>query len=87
MGSYDLFVLLNVLRPDFIIDQESFEHMAEPNPFINRAVDLARGQGTGRALLCSGLSPPAPCRFCTGAFTNHIQLFFCHFFTLSKPMK
>lgn len=47
LGSYDLFVLLNVLRPDLIIDQESFEHMAEPNPFINRAVDFARGQGAG----------------------------------------
>jgi Superfamily II DNA and RNA helicases len=47
MGSYDLFVLLNVLRPDLIIDQKSFEHMAEPNPFINRAVDFARGQGAG----------------------------------------
>ncbi|HEX05400.1 MAG TPA: helicase, partial [Bacteroidetes bacterium] len=47
MGSYDLFVLLNVLRPDLIIDQESFEHMAEPNPFINRAVNFARGQGVG----------------------------------------
>ncbi len=44
LGSYDLFVLLNVLRPDLIIDQKSFEHMAEPNPFINRAVDFARGQ-------------------------------------------
>jgi len=49
MGSNDLFVLLNVLRPDLIIDRESFEHMAEPNPFINRAVDLARGQGEGWA--------------------------------------
>ena len=49
MGNYDLFVLLNVLRPDLIIDQESFAHMAEPNPFINRAVDLARGQGVGWA--------------------------------------
>ena len=49
MGSNDLFVLLNVLRPDLIIDQESFAHMAEPNPFINRAVDLARGQGAGWA--------------------------------------
>jgi ATP-dependent helicase HepA len=47
MGNYDLFVLLNVLRPDLIIDQESFAHMAEPNPFINRAIDLARGQGKG----------------------------------------
>lgn len=42
LGSHDLFVLLNTLRPDLIIDQESFEHMAEPNPFINHAIDLAR---------------------------------------------
>ena len=32
LGSRDLFVLLNTLRPDLIIDEESFEHMAEPNP-------------------------------------------------------
>lgn len=44
LGSYDLFVLLNTLRPDIIIDQESFTHMAEPNPFINKAVSLVRAQ-------------------------------------------
>ncbi len=44
LGSHDLFVLLNVLRPDLILDEESFNHMAEPNPFINRAVDAARVQ-------------------------------------------
>ena len=44
LGSHDLFVLLNTLRPDLILDQESFEHMAEPNPFINRAVHYARAQ-------------------------------------------
>ncbi len=44
LGSHDLFVLLNTLRPDLIIDQESFEHMSEPNPFINRAVALGRAQ-------------------------------------------
>ncbi|MCX6054224.1 MAG: SNF2-related protein [Chloroflexi bacterium] len=44
LGSHDLFVLLNTLRPDLIIDQESFDHMAEPNPFINQAVALARSQ-------------------------------------------
>jgi len=49
MGNNDLFTLLNVLRPDLIIDKESFAHMAEPNMFINRAVDLARGQGEGWA--------------------------------------
>ena len=44
LGSEDLFVLLNMLRPDLIQDMESFEHMAEPNPFINKAVDHARTQ-------------------------------------------
>ena len=47
LGNYDLFVLLNTLRPDLIIDQESFEHMAEPNPFINQAVSLVRSQEPG----------------------------------------
>ena len=47
LGSRDLFVLLNVLRPDLILDEESFEHMAEPNPFINQAVDAARSQDQG----------------------------------------
>lgn len=45
LGSHDLFVLLNTLRPDLILDHESFAHMAEPNPFINQAVDHARSQG------------------------------------------
>ncbi|KXK00879.1 MAG: superfamily II DNA/RNA helicase [Acidobacteria bacterium OLB17] len=44
LGSKDLFVLLNTLRPDLIIDQESFAHMAEPNPFINQAVSAMRSQ-------------------------------------------
>ena len=47
LSSRDLFVLLNVLRPDLILDEESFEHMAEPNPFINQAVDAARSQEQG----------------------------------------
>ncbi|MCY4047112.1 MAG: helicase-related protein [Candidatus Dadabacteria bacterium] len=44
LGNNDLFVLLNTLRPDLIIDQESFEHMTEPNPFINQAVSVMRSQ-------------------------------------------
>ena len=44
LGSHDLFVLLNVLRPDLILDEESFNHMAEPNQFINQAIDAARAQ-------------------------------------------
>ena len=42
LGRPDLFTLLNVLRPDLIIDHASFEHMAEPNGFINAAVRHCR---------------------------------------------
>ena len=50
MGSPDLFSLLNVLRPDLIIDKDTFEHMVEPNPFINRALSHARaGEGDWQA--------------------------------------
>ncbi len=42
LGSQDLYTLLNLLRPDLIIDQNSFNYMAEPNPHINRAVEIAR---------------------------------------------
>ena len=44
LGSHDLFVLLNTLRPDLILDQESFGHIGEPNPYINQAVNHARTQ-------------------------------------------
>jgi ATP-dependent helicase HepA len=47
LGDQDLFVLLNTLRPDLILDRESFEQMAAPNPAIHRAVDALRGQADG----------------------------------------
>lgn len=47
LGNDDLYVLLNLLRPDLIIDKESFTHMAAPNPLINRAVDAARAGTAG----------------------------------------
>lgn len=43
LGDKDLFVLLHLLRPDLIYDYESFEHMSEPNPYINEAVKSIRG--------------------------------------------
>ena len=43
----DLFVMLNLLRPDLIIDKDTFHNMAEPNEFINRAAALVRGQKEG----------------------------------------
>lgn len=42
MGNQDLFTLLNVLRPDLVIDPESFAHMTEPNGAVNRALKEAR---------------------------------------------
>lgn len=42
LGDKDLFVLLNLLRPDLVFDYESFKHMSEPNPFINEAVKHIR---------------------------------------------
>ncbi|MDT8389831.1 MAG: Swt1 family HEPN domain-containing protein [Lentisphaeria bacterium] len=42
-GDNDLFVLLNALRPDWVIDQASYAEMAAPNPHINRAATAARG--------------------------------------------
>jgi ERCC4-related helicase len=42
LGENDLYILLNLLRPDLVIDPESFYHMAEPNPFINAAVSAMR---------------------------------------------
>lgn len=44
LGSRDLFVLLNTLRPDLVIDEESFSHMAKPNPYIHQAVSAMRSQ-------------------------------------------
>lgn len=42
MGNKDLFTLLNVLRPELIIDQASFEFLALPNPHIHTAANHLR---------------------------------------------
>lgn len=42
LGSNDLFTLLNVLRPDVVIDKPSFAQMAEPNTHINAAIQACR---------------------------------------------
>ena len=47
LGSRDLFSLLNLLRPDLIIDPPTFEQMAAPNGDINRAIALCRGARPG----------------------------------------
>lgn len=45
LGSHDLYTLLNVLRPDLVIDPSSFEQMAEPNRHINEAIGHCRSAG------------------------------------------
>ncbi|RJF74407.1 helicase, partial [Deinococcus cavernae] len=47
MGSEDLYTLLNVLRPDLIVDQHSFAQMAEPNRYINAAISHCRSASDG----------------------------------------
>ena len=44
LGSDDLFVLLNILRPDLIIDKLTFNKMLEPNQFINKAASIIRSK-------------------------------------------
>ena len=43
----DLYVLLNLLRPDLIIDRKTFEDMAEPNAFVNMAATIVRAYNDG----------------------------------------
>src|SRR5204862_5535318 len=47
LGSDDLFTLLNVLRPDLVLDRPSFEQMAEPNRHIGAAVRHCRRAAPG----------------------------------------
>lgn len=46
-GDSDLFTILNVLRPDIVIDQKTFEVMSRPNAFISRAVRAVRAAESG----------------------------------------
>ncbi|RXT17823.1 hypothetical protein B5P46_28690 [Rhizobium leguminosarum] len=47
LGTGDLFSLLNLLRPDLVIDRPTFERMAEPNEAINAAIASIRGAVPG----------------------------------------
>lgn len=41
-GDDDLFTLLNVLRPDVVIDKKTFSMMSRPNAYISKAVHFVR---------------------------------------------
>lgn len=47
LGEGDLYTLLNLLRPDLVLDRESFTRMSEPNAFITQASLIARAAGPG----------------------------------------
>ncbi len=47
LGTGDLFSLLNLLRPDLVIDRPTFERMAQPNEAINAAIATIRGAAPG----------------------------------------
>lgn len=49
LGREDLYTLLNVLRPDVIIDPASFAQMAEPNRFIYEGIHACRTGQNGWA--------------------------------------
>lgn len=42
-GDDDLFTLLNVLRPDIVVDKTTFNLMSKPNEFISQASHIVRG--------------------------------------------
>lgn len=42
MGDKDLYTLLNLLRPDLVIDYDTFKNMAEPNQYISLASKTIR---------------------------------------------
>ena len=49
LGEHDLYVLLNTLRPDVIIDQAGYTAITEPNVHINEAALFARAGESGWA--------------------------------------
>ena len=46
-GDDDLYTLLNVLRPDIVIDKEIFDLMSKPNAWISQSVSALRRAGEG----------------------------------------
>ena len=46
-GDDDLFTLLNLLRPDIVMDKATFNLMSKPNEFIAQASHIVRGAAEG----------------------------------------
>ncbi len=43
----DLYTLLNLLRPDIVIDRDTFKTMSEPNRYVNELLRIVRIQADG----------------------------------------
>lgn len=43
----DLYTLLNLLRPDVVVDKDTFQTMAEPNAYVNGLLRAVRNQEKG----------------------------------------
>ena len=43
----DLYTLLNLLRPDVVLDKDTFKTMSEPNEFVNNLLRIVRNQEEG----------------------------------------
>lgn len=43
----DLYTLLNVLRPDVVIDKDTFDMMSRPNAYISKCIRAMRNAGDG----------------------------------------
>ena len=72
LGSMDLLVLLNLLRPDLVVDKTSFSYLSEPNPFINKAILTIRNCGEGwREKACDELAKAAETAFGEAVLVNN----------------
>ncbi len=63
LSDNDLFNLLHMLRPDMIPSRRDFDRIAEPNPYINQAIEAARAaregwQASARASLGRAMATP-----------------------------
>lgn len=43
----DLYTLLNLLRPDIVLDKDTFKTMSEPNEYVNNLLRIVRNQEYG----------------------------------------
>lgn len=59
-GNEDLYTLLNTLRPDVVLDTDTFQMMTQPNGYLNNAIRAIRsGDNEWRQMVTTNLSNAA----------------------------